>query len=214
LTTIKIHFENGFIEIIDSHLAHEDVSEVKKHLKQLKDLDDDVYFIDEAYQLVEAHNSDDKTVLDYLLAEIESLIDKMIFVFADYRRQMKKFFEHNSELLSRLSYVSSFEDYIDVELLRMLQFQMSQFYKIEISIEDEVDELYMRIVVRKLERDRDRDEFENARALKNMFQRIRERQAERLIRQRKKELNSNDFYITKKNLIDSDSSKTILICDA
>ncbi len=214
MTTIKIHFENGFIEIIDSHLAHEDVSEVKKHLKQLKDLDDDVYFIDEAYQLVEAHNSDDKTVLDYLLAEIESLIDKMIFVFADYRRQMKKFFEHNSELLSRLSYVSSFEDYIDVELLRMLQFQMSQFYKIEISIEDEVDELYMRIVVRKLERDRDRDEFENARALKNMFQRIRERQAERLIRQRKKELNSNDFYITKKNLIDSDSSKTILICDA
>ncbi len=138
----------------------------------------------------------------------------MIFVFADYRRQMKKFFGHNSELLSRLSYVFHFENYIDVELLRMLQFQMSQFYKIEISIEDEVDELYMRIVVRKLERGRDRDEFENARALKNMFQRIRERQAERLSRQRKKELSSNDFYITKKNLIDSDSSKTILICDA
>jgi DNA integrity scanning protein DisA with diadenylate cyclase activity len=183
-------------------------------LKQLKDSDDDVYFIDEAYQLVEAHNSDDKTILDYLLAEIESLIDKMIFVFADYRRQMKKFFEHNSELLSRLSYVFSFENYIDVEFLKMLQFQMSQFYIIEIIIEDEFDELYMQIVVRKLERKKNRNEFKNARALKNMFQRIKERQAERLIKQRKKELSSNDFYITKKNLIDSDSSKTILICDA
>jgi hypothetical protein len=214
LTTIKVRSGDEFVETTGSHLAHEGVAEVNKHLEQLESSEDDVYFIDEAYQLAEEHNYDDKIILDYLLAEIENLTEKMIFVFADYRKQMKKFFEHNSDLLSGISYAFHFEDYSDVELLRMLQFQMNQFYKYEINVDSGFDGLYMRIAVRRLRRGRYRDEFENARALRNMFAQSRERQSDRLTRQRKEELTSDDYHITKKDLIDSDSSKAILICDA
>lgn len=214
LTTVKILFEDGFIEIIDSHFVHKAVSEIKKHLKQLKDSNNDEYFIDKSYQLAEASIFDEKTILDYLLTEIESFIDKMIFVFADYRKQMKKFFEHNWRLFSRLLYIFHFENYINVELLKMLQFQIKQFYKTEINIENEIDKLYMRIAVRKLKKCKNWTEFENVRTLKNMFWRIKKQQAERLIKQRKKKFSSNDFYITKKNLIDSNSSKAIFTCDA
>lgn len=214
MTTVKILSGDGFIETTGSHLAHGGISEVKKHLEQLKGSDGGVYFIDEAYQLAEMHNPGGKPVLDYLLAEIESLTGKVVFVFAGYRRQMEKFFEHNPGLPSRLPYVFHFEDYTDAELLRMLQSQMSQFYKTGITIEDGVDGLYMRIAVRKLGRGRGRDGFGNARALENMFQRIRERQAERLTRQRKEGLSPDDFYITKEDLIGPDPSKAILTCDA
>lgn len=214
LTTVKILSGDGFVETTGSHLAHGGVSEVKKHLEKLMGSEGGVYFIDEAYQLAEGHNPGGKTVLDYLLAEIENLTGMVVFVFAGYRKQMEKFFEHNPGLPSRLPYVFHFEDYTDAELLRMLQFQMNQFYKSGISLEDGADGLYMRIAVRKLGRGRGRDGFGNARALENMFQRIRERQAERLTKQRKEGLTPDDYHITKEDLIGPDPSKAILTCDA
>ena len=214
LTTIKVLSGDGFIETTGSHLAHGGIAEVKNHLEQLDNSEGGVYFIDEAYQLAEGHNYGGKAVLDYLLAKIENLTGKVIFVFAGYRKQMEKFFEHNPGLSSRIPYTLYFEDYTDVELLRMLQFQMNQIYKSGIGIEDGVDGLYMRITVRRLGRGRGRDGFGNARALENMFAQIRERQSSRLTRQRKEGLSPDDYYITKEDLIGPDPSKAILICDA
>ena len=214
LTTIKVLSGDGFIETTGSHLAHEGVAEVKNHLKQLENSEGGVYFIDEAYQLVEGHNYGGKTVLDYLLATIENLTGKVVFVFAGYRKPMEKFLEHNPGLSSRIPYTLHFEDYTDAELLRMLQFQMNQFYKYGIDIEDGVDGLYMRIAVRRLGRGRGRDGFGNARALENMFARIRERQSDRLTRQRKEGLSPDDYHITKEDLIGPDPSKAVITCDA
>ncbi len=81
LMTIKVLSENEFIETTGSHLAHRGVAEVKNHLEQLENSEGGVYFIDEAYQLAEGHNYGGKTVLDYLLAEIENLTGKVVFVF-------------------------------------------------------------------------------------------------------------------------------------
>jgi len=214
LTTIQVLSGDGFIETTGSHLAHGGVAEVKNQLEQLGNSEGGVYFIDEAYQLTEGHNYGGKKVLDYLLAEIESLTGKIIFVFAGYRKQMEKFFEHNPGLSSRIPYTLHFEDYTDAELLRMLQFQMNQYYKSRIDIEDGVDGLYMRIAVRRLGRGRGRDGFGNARALENMFARMREQQSDRLTRQRKEGLSPDDYHITKEDLIGPDPSKAIRICDA
>ncbi|KAK4981137.1 hypothetical protein LTR28_004189 [Elasticomyces elasticus] len=214
LTTIKVLSGDEFIETTGSRLAHGGVAEVKKHLEQLENSESGVYFIDEAYQLAEGHNCGGKTVLDYLLAEIENLTRTVVFVFAGYRKQMEKFFEHNPGFSSRIPYTLHFMDYTDAELLRMLRFQMNQFYKSGIDIEDGVDGLYMRIAVRRLGRSRGRDGFGNARALENMFARIRERQADRLARQRKEGLNPDDLHITKEDLIGPDLSEAILTCDA
>lgn len=214
MTTIKVLSGDGFIETTGSNLAHGGVAEVKKHLEQLENSEGGVYFIDEAYQLTDGHSYGGKSVLDYLLAEIENLTGKVVFVFAGYRKQMEKFFEHNPGLSSRIPNTLHFEDYTDAELLMMLQFQMSQFYKSGIDIEDGADGLYMRIAVRRLGRGRGRDGFGNARALENMFARIRERQSDRLTRQRKEGLSPDDYHITKEDLIGPDPSKAILTCDA
>lgn len=214
LTTIKVLSGDGFIETTGSHLAHEGIAQVKKHLEQLKSLEGGVYFIDEAYQLAEGHNYGGKTVLDYLLTEIENLTGRVVFVFAGYRKQMEKFFEHNPGLPSRIPYVFHFEDYSDAELLRMLQFQMNQFFKSGINLEGGADGLYMRVAVRRLGRGRGRDGFGNARALENMFAQIRERQSDRLTRQRKEGICPDDYHITKEDLIGPDPSKAILTCNA
>jgi hypothetical protein len=50
-----------------------------------------VFFIDEAYQLVSGNSFGGKAVLDYLLAEIENLTGKVVFVLAGYHKQMKAF---------------------------------------------------------------------------------------------------------------------------
>lgn len=214
MTSIKVLAGNGFIETTGSSLAHGGIAEVKRHLEQLQNSEGGVYFLDEAYQLAEGHNHGGKAVLDYLLAEIENLIGKVVFVFAGYRKQMEKFFEHNPGLSSRIPYTLQFDDYTDGELMRMLQFQMSSFYKSGISIEDGIDGLYMRIAVRKLGRGRSRDGFGNARALENMFARIRERQSDRLNKQRKQGLKPDDYYISKEDLIGPDPSIAVLACNA
>lgn len=127
---------------------------------------------------------------------------------------MEKFFEHNPGLSSRIPYTLHFEDYTDPELLTMLQSQVYKFYKGAMNIEDGPDGLYMRIVVRRLGRGRGRDGFGNARALENLFSRVRERQSDRLSKERREGLTPDDNLITKEDLIGPDPSKAILSCDA
>lgn len=187
---------------------------MEKHLNELHNAGGGVYFIDEAYQLAESHNHGGKTVLDFLLAEIENLTGKIVFVFAGYRKEMEKFFEHNPGLPSRIPYTLQFEDYTDAELLSMLQFQVNQYYKTGISIEDGVDGLYMRIAVRRLGKGRGRNGFGNARALENMFSRIRERQSDRLTKERRLGMLPDDYHMAKEDLIGPDPSEAILNCPA
>ena len=88
LTSLQVLPGDHFIETTGSRLSHGGVTEVKDHLKQLENAGGGVYFIDEAYQLTEGHNHGGKPVLDYLLAEIENLVGKVIFVFAGYKKQV------------------------------------------------------------------------------------------------------------------------------
>lgn len=164
--------------------------------------------------MTEGHNVGGKTILDYLLTEIENLVGKVVFVFAGYRKQMEKFFEHNPGLQSRLPYTLHFEDYTDAELLEMLQYQIHKFYPSPMMIEDGQDGLYMQIAVQRLGRGRGREGFGNARALENMFARIRERQADRLTKERRDGLGPDDHLITKEDLIGPDPSQAILKCKA
>ena len=190
------------------------MSEVQKHLQSLQDSNGGIYFIDEAYQLAEAHNHGGKTVLDYLLAEIENLTGRVVFVFAGYRKEMEKFFEHNPGLQSRIPYTLHFEDYTDSELLSMLKFQMDRFFKSRIQIAHGPDGLYMRIAIKRLGRGRGRPGFGNARALENVFAKIRDRQADRLTKERRQGLCPDDYQITQEDLIGPDPSKAILKCEA
>jgi hypothetical protein len=96
----------------------------------------------------------------------------------------------------------------------MLQYQMGKFYITPMDVEGGVDGLYMRIAVRRLGRGRERDGFGNARALEILFTRIRERQSDRLTKERRDGLSPDDNFISKEDLIGPDPSQAILKCEA
>lgn len=167
-------------------------------------------FIDEAYQLTGTANFGGGQVLDFLLAEMENNIGKLVFILAGYNRQMEKFFEHNPGLTSRVPYRLQFEDYKDPELRLMLERLIVKRYTGQMKVEGGLQGLYMRIAVRRLGRGRGRDGFGNARALHNMLSTITERQAARVRKLRSQGRTPDDFVLLKEDLIGPDPSQAVL----
>lgn len=200
---------NAFVETTGARLANEGVAGAKKHLETIHNAGGGALFLDEAYQLADAHNNGGP-VLDFLLAEMENNVGKIVFILAGYNKNMEKFFEHNPGLTSRIPYTLQSTDYQDDEILSMLQQRIDKRYKGRMAIEGGNDGLYMRIVVTRLGRRRDRPGFGNARVLQTTYSLIAERQAERLTRERKAGLSPDDFYLCKEDLIGPDPSKAIL----
>jgi hypothetical protein len=88
----------------------------------------------------------------------------------------------------------------------MLEQLIIKKFKGNMKLHDGLRGLYARIVVRRLGRGRGSDGFGNARALHNLFAKIHERQAARLQKERKDGWFSNDFELTKEDLIGPDPS--------
>ena len=199
-----------FIETTGARLANEGVTTVKKHIEDIQGAGGGALFVDEAYQLTAQHNYGGNAVLDFLLAEIENNIGKIVFIFAGYNKEMEKFFEHNPGLGRRIPYSLQFADYENNEFLLMMDQLICKKYDGKMKVEDGMDGLYIRIAIRRLGRGRGREGFGNAGALQNMFYRISERQAERLGRERREGLRPDDFLLTKEDLIGPDPSKAIM----
>jgi hypothetical protein len=85
LSSLQVIEGDGFIESSGSSLAHGGIKEVKDSIDQLSNAKGGIFFIDEAYQLVEGNSPNGKAVLDYLLTTIEDLVGSVVFVFAGYR---------------------------------------------------------------------------------------------------------------------------------
>ena len=153
-------------------------------------------------------------MLDFLLAEIENLTGKVVFILAGYNKQMEKFFQHNQGFSSRMPYSLQFADYTDSELLLMFQRSMMKKYNGRMVVESGYAGLFPRIVIRRLGRGRDCEGFGNARALENTIARIGERQAKRVQRERVAGKKSDDFALTKEDLIGPDPSKVLPVNSA
>ena len=210
LTSLGALPGDAFIETTGSRLANDGVAGIKKHIEEIHNAGGGALFLDEAYQLADQHNLGGRQVLDFLLAEMENNVGTIVFIFAGYNKEMEKFFEHNPGLPSRVPYNLQFTDYQDKELLWMLQQRIENRYQNRMAIEGGKDGIYMRIVVRRLGRGRNRPGFGNARALQTVYSKIAERQADRLNHERKDGLCPDDFFLTKEDLIGPDPSQAIL----
>ncbi|EKM56223.1 uncharacterized protein PHACADRAFT_209697 [Phanerochaete carnosa HHB-10118-sp] len=199
-----------FIETTGSRLAADGVPGIKKQIEDMLKDGGGAIFIDEAYQLTSEHNFSGGQVLDFLLAEMENNVGKIVFILAGYNKQMEKFFEHNPGLQSRVPYSLQFSDYKDPELQLMLDKHITKKYMGQMKLEGGMYGLYMRVAVRRLGRGRGKEGFGNARALQNMFTTISERQATRLTKERKMGMDPDDFLLTKEDIIGPDPSKAVL----
>lgn len=195
-----------FIETTGSRVANDGVPGIKTHIENVLNAGGGAIFIDEAYQLVSANSIQGSQVLDFVLAEMENNVGKLVFILAGYNKEMEKFFEHNPGLSSRVPYNLNFGDYTDEQLLQMLKKSIEKKYRGKMKVEGGIEGLYTRIVVRRLGRGRGRAGFGNARALQNVFTKVTERQAKRISQQRKDGKGPDDFFLSKEDLIGPEPS--------
>ena len=105
-----------------------------------------VLFIDEAYSLAKIDNERDfgHEAIETLLTAMVTYKDDLVIIFAGYEKEMAKFINSNSGLVSRIGYKFHFEDYSVDELVEIFKRKMksmgfrvtdSAFEKIRIIME-------------------------------------------------------------------------------
>ncbi|TEA18713.1 NFX1-type zinc finger-containing protein 1 [Colletotrichum sidae] len=195
-----------FEETSGSRLANEGVSGCKAMLEKMLNDGGGVVFIDEAYQLSSGNSRGGSAVLDFLLAEVENLTGRIVFVLAGYNKQMESFFAHNPGFPSRFPLEMKFADYSDSELLKIMHMELKKTYGGRMRWEDD---LFMRIAIRRLGRGRGKEGFGNARAVQNLLDRVTGRQADRLRKERLAKVRSDDLLLTKEDLIGPEPSSAL-----
>lgn len=198
-----------FVESSGSALANDGVSACKTHINDILQAGGGVFFIDEAYQLVSGNSPGGKAVLDYLLAEIENLTGKVVFVLAGYNKQMEAFFSHNPGIPSRVPIRMEFQDYEDHELQQIFCQHIDKKYSGRMKIEGGMNGLYVRITARRIGRGQGRDGFGNAREVQNKIAQITERQAKRLRKARRAGMMPDDHLLSKEDLIGPEPSSIL-----
>jgi len=203
------------VETTGSRLADDGIPGCKKQIEEILNNGGGALFIDEAYQLASGTHYAGAQVLDFLLAEIENLVGKMVVILAGYNRQMEAFFAHNPGLPSRFPHELKFKDYEDDELLRILAQKINKKYEGRMKIEGGMGGLYTRIVARRIGRRRGREGFGNAREVENVCARIAERQATRLRKERRAGVAAvDDMLLTKEDMIGPEPSRALQNCQA
>ncbi len=115
-----------FKETSGARLINDGISGLTGILDYIKAAGGGVLFVDEAYQLVT--DREGKKVLDFILPLAESLdsdYGSLVWVFAGYKKEMEKLFEHNLGLPSRFPHHFVFEDYNDEELRSIFKDMMT-----------------------------------------------------------------------------------------
>lgn len=161
-------------ETSGAKLAQGGVTELKKLLTKLEK--GGLLFIDEAYQLEPTKRPGGAEVLNFLLPEMENQRGKLVVVLAGYQKHMEELLAFNEGLPSRFPRVFTFPDYSDDELLTILQ-DLVASRKPRFSV---ADPKILRIAARRLGMQRGTTGFGNARAVRNLYEQARARQASRV----------------------------------
>jgi len=135
-----------------------------------------VLFIDEAYYLYRPENERDygQEAIEILLQIMESQREDLVVILAGYGDRMEKFFQSNPGFRSRIAHHIDFPDYSETELLSIAELMLSEQNYL---MSPEAREAFVRyIAIRKTQ-----PLFSNARSIRNALDRIRLRQANRLV---------------------------------
>jgi probable Rubsico expression protein CbbX len=135
-----------------------------------------VLFIDEAYYLYRPENERDygQEAIEILLQVMEAQREDLVVVLAGYGDRMERFFQSNPGFRSRIAHHIEFPDYSDTELLEISELMLAgQNYRFSPGARD----AFVRyIALRKTQ-----PLFSNARSIRNALDRLRLRQANRLV---------------------------------
>lgn len=137
---------------------------------------DGVLFIDEAYTLAQGGNQDyGHEAISTLLKRMEDNRDRLIVILAGYGSEMKTFIESNPGLRSRFNRYINFPDYTPNELLEIfLKYLDKQQYVLSESALIQTANFLTKEV------DKGKNDFGNARFVRNLFEKAITQQANRL----------------------------------
>ena len=147
-----------------------------------------VLFIDEAYYLYRPENERDygQESIEILLQVMESQREDLVVILAGYGDRMEKFFQSNPGFRSRIAHHIDFPDYSDAELLAIAELMLEQQnYRF---VPEARDAFVRYIATRKAQ-----PLFSNARSIRNALDRIRLRQANRLVEKLDRVVTSDDL---------------------
>jgi len=137
-----------------------------------------VLFIDEAYYLYRPENERDygQEAIEMLLQVMESQREDLVVILAGYQDRMETFFQYNPGFRSRIAHHINFPDYSMEELATIAELMLAQQHY---SFDAESRQTF----VEYLELRRKQPHFANARSVRNAIDRIKLRQANRVITQ-------------------------------
>lgn len=149
----------------------------QKTMEKVKEAMEGVLFIDEAYTLYRGGQNDfGREAIDTLVKAMEDYRERMLVIVAGYREEMARFLTANPGLSSRFAVQLDFEDFATDELLEILDMFARR------------DDMYFGEGVRQkagdiLEQIRAQDGsyFGNARAVRNLYIKMRNALAERVM---------------------------------
>ncbi len=141
----------------------------------IKSAEGGVLFIDEAYALAGGENDFGQEAINTILKAMEDKRDDLIVIAAGYTEPMDKFINSNPGLQSRFNKYFYFEDYKGEELLAIFKSQCSK----NGYVLSEEAESYAKEYFTQLYENRD-DNFGNGRDVRNCFEDMVVRQADRL----------------------------------
>src|SRR5438132_937447 len=159
-------------ELVGQYIGHT----APKTKEILKKAMGGVLFIDEAYYLHRPDNERDygQEAIEILLQVMESQREDLVVILAGYGDRMDKFFASNPGFRSRIAHHIDFPDYSEHELLAIAELMLhGQNYCFSAEARDAFASY---IALRKTQ-----PLFSNARSIRNALDRLRLRQANRLV---------------------------------
>jgi probable Rubsico expression protein CbbX len=136
-----------------------------------------VLFIDEAYYLYRPENERDygQEAIEMLLTAMENQRDDFVVILAGYKERMDTFFQSNPGFHSRIAHHVQFPDYSLDELVQIAELMVrQQMY----AFDDDSRAAFREYLELRVQQ----PHFANARSVRNALDRMKLRQANRLIR--------------------------------
>ena len=171
-------------ELVGQYIGHT----APKTKEMLKKAMGGVLFIDEAYYLYRPDNERDygQEAIEILLQVMESQREDLVVILAGYGDRMDKFFASNPGFRSRIAHHIDFPDYSDDELLAIAELML---HDMNYKFSADAREAFIRyIALRKTQ-----PLFSNARSIRNALDRMRLRQANRLVADLDRVLTADDI---------------------
>ena len=139
-----------------------------------------VLFIDEAYSLANGSSNDfGIEAVDTLLSAMENNRDNLVVIVAGYEDKMKRFIDMNPGLASRFNRYLHFEDYNPNDLMSIFMMLCEKNeYDLQEEAKKRIEEHFHNAYELR------REEFGNARSVRNLFETVIFFQAERILQQK------------------------------